>query len=119
MVRHIPATCTNDILLEEWPADGSWDFLYLPLGSGGKSTLGYAFINFVSEMHAAAFYSSWQGRRLLRFDKGRRLNITAADVQGLEANVRQLKKKPANRLRSRQCRPIIIKNGREVSMHEL
>lgn len=66
MVRNIPAECTQEFLLELWPNHGTYDFLYLPRNAGGKSNLGYCFVNFVSEAHAAAFkatpvHLSWGG----------------------------------------------------------
>lgn len=104
--------------MQEWNVDGSWDFLYLPMYSGGKRALGYAFINFVSYAHAAAFYSKWQGRYLSDFRRGRPLNITVAECQGFHENLLHVKQKSAGRLRSRQCRPIVVKGGRVVDMDE-
>lgn len=47
MVRNIPVLYTQEMLLEEWPSDGSWDFLYLPRSNSGagRFNLTYAFIN--------------------------------------------------------------------------
>lgn len=118
MIRNIPADCTIDTLLQAWPMDGSYDFLYLPMSSHGKTNLRYAFINLVTEAHASAFFSQWQSNRLPQLDRGRRLNITVANVQGLEANVQQLKAKPADALRARRCTPIILKEGRQVGLDE-
>lgn len=119
MVRNIPESCTTEMLLEEWPIDGSWDFLYLPMTSGGRAALGYAFVNFTSPAHASAFAACWQGQRLSRFTTGRRLKVTVADVQGFDANVLELKRKPAGRLRARQCGPVIIKDCRRVELSDI
>jgi len=100
-----------------WPVDGSYDFLYLPMQAGGKSTLGYAFINRTSRAHAAAFFSRWQTARLRTFESGRRLKITAADLQGFEANVGQLMVKQSGSLRSRNCRSVVLR-GQEVRFDE-
>lgn len=90
----------NEDLAHEWGLDGSWDFLYVPMYSGGKRALGYAFINFVSEAASAAFYSQWQGRYLPKFQRGRPLNIVVAEMQGFSANLTHVKQKSAGRLRS-------------------
>lgn len=118
MMLNIPVACTSNILLREWFVDGQWDFLYLPMYSGGKRALGYAFVNFTSGSHAAAFYARWQGCFLPEFRKGRPLNITVAEMQGFDANVQHLKEKSAGRLRSRQCRPIILKDGQQLDLDD-
>lgn len=87
MVLSVPTACTREDLASEWGMDGSWDFLYLPMYSGGKRALGYAFINFVSETASADFFSRWQGRHLANFQRGRPLNIVVAELQGFEANL--------------------------------
>lgn len=119
MVLCIPTVCTPEDLAQQWGMDGSWDFLYLPMYSGGKRALGYAFINFVSIAAAAAFTARWQGRRLLRFKQDRPLNIIVAEMQGFWANVFHLKQKSGGRLKSRRCRPIIVREGRRLDMDEV
>jgi len=119
VVRNIPEHYKTEDLVELWPADGTWDFLYLPLRTGGKCNIGFAFINLTSEGHASAFASSWQGKCLPTPGTGRRLKVISAAIQGLEANVAELKKKTAGRMRARKCDPIVIKDGRRVPFSEL
>lgn len=119
MVRNIPMSCTQEMLVEEWPVDGSYDLLYLPRSSGGKANLGYAFINLASSEEARAFYARWHKRRLPLLDTEKHLLISRAEVQGFHANVEQLKKKRAGKMRSRQCKPIIVKDGRVVSLDDV
>lgn len=119
MVRNIPETCTTEMLLEAWPADGTWDFLYLPMSQGGKFSLGYVFINFVSEEHATAFVERWQAEHLPQLATGRRMKVLLADLQGFQANVDMLKRKPAGKMRSRGCAPVIIRNGRRLDLSEV
>lgn len=118
MVRNIPASCTREDLLRDWPIDGSFDFLYLPMSSGGKTTRGYVFINLVSETNAASFRERWHMRRLPHFQRSRRLNVAIADIQGLEENVLRLKEKRAGCLKSRQCKPLIIRDGLILSLDD-
>jgi len=95
MVRNIPVLYTQEMLLEEWPSDGSWDFLYLPRSNSGagRFNLTYAFINFASEAHAVAFKEQWHKKRLASLSSKKALNISFAEVQGFEANLAQLKNK--------------------------
>lgn len=119
MIRNISITLTEEMLLEEWPADGSYDLLYLPRNAGGKANLGYAFVNFTSEAHAAAFRARWQRRRLAQCPGARPLSISRAEVQGFEANIADLKAKPARRMRSRRSKPLIIRDGRWLQLDEV
>lgn len=87
LVLNIPALCTSEALSQKWPMDGTWDFLYLPMYSGGKRSLGYAFINFATAQHAAAFQARWHGCCLPEFRRGRPLQVMAAEIQGFQARV--------------------------------
>eukprot|EP00429_Kryptoperidinium_foliaceum_P046414 CAMPEP_0176104922 /NCGR_PEP_ID=MMETSP0120_2-20121206/52650_1 /TAXON_ID=160619 /ORGANISM="Kryptoperidinium foliaceum, Strain CCMP 1326" /LENGTH=233 /DNA_ID=CAMNT_0017439033 /DNA_START=9 /DNA_END=710 /DNA_ORIENTATION=- len=118
MVRNIPAECTCEDLLREWPVDGSYNLLYLPRRAGGKATLGYAFISFTSGAHAEAFVSHWRSKRLASFPKGRGLNITVAARQGFEENLRQLQEKSSRDMRARCCEVIVVKDGRRITLEE-
>lgn len=95
MVRNVPALYTQELLIQEWPQDGSWDFLYLPRSNSGagRFNLTYAFINFVSEAYAVEFKARWHKKRLACFSSKKALNMSFAEVQGLEANLDQLQRK--------------------------
>jgi len=116
MVRNVPVMYTQEMLLLEWEGAGAYDFLYLP--RTGQTNLSYAFINFVSEAHAMAFKAQWHKKRMAHFTARKPLNISFADVQGLKANLVQLKKKRVRRIEMRQCQPFIIKNGRQLDLTE-
>lgn len=60
MLRNIPQDYDQDALEVELQLTGNFDILYLPRTSGGKANLRYAFVNFVSSGHAAAFRERWQ-----------------------------------------------------------
>lgn len=49
----------------------------------------------------------------------RRLEVLLADLQGFQANVDMLKRKPAGKMRSRGCAPVIIRNGRRLDLSEV
>lgn len=118
MVRNVPVMYTQEMLLQEWPNYGQYNFLYLPRSAAGQSNLSYAFINFVSEAHAQAFKQQWQKKRLTNFTAKKALNISVAEVQGLQANLAQLKKKRVRRIHMRQCQPYIVQNARRVELAE-
>jgi len=119
MIRNIPVTYTQDMLLNDWPSPGGsvYDFLYLPYNFYSQRNLGYAFINFVSEELAMDFHRRWHRKRLSAYSSScKPLNIGIADVQWFEGNVRQLKKKRLNRIKFKECQPILFTNGRRVSL---
>lgn len=122
MIRNIPRQYADEEMLQqEWPAELGYDFLYLPRSRDGKGNLRYAFVNFASESHAAAFRAKWHGNRLARFNEGKNLNISTAAVQGLEANVRYLREKSAEggAKGARLCEPFILSGGRRVRLQDL
>jgi len=118
MVRNIPTEYTEEALLKEWPLDLGFDFFYLPRNNKGKANLGYCFLNFTTEAQAEAFRVRWNKNRLAHYIAPKRLNISLAEVQGLEENVRQLKEKPVGRMKARQCQPIIVRDGRHITLEE-
>jgi len=88
MVRNVPVRYSRALLMKEWPNNGSYDYLYLPLSASGRN-LSYAFINFTSEAHAQAFKEKWQKKRMPLYSSKKALNISAAHLQGLDANLAQ------------------------------
>jgi len=118
MIRNVPLMYTQELLMQEWPSNGTYDFLYLPRTCTEQTNLSYAFINFTTEADAMAFKAKWQKQRLANFSSRKPLNISYADVQGLEANLAQIREKRARRAKGRQCSPLVILNGEEVAFEE-
>jgi len=116
MIRNVPVMYTQAELVEEWSNDGTYDFLYLP--RAGNTNLSYAFVNFTSTAAAEAFQARWQKQRLGKYISQKPLNISFAEVQGLEANLWALRKKRISRLQARKCEPIILIGGRQVPYAE-
>mmetsp|Transcript_64565 Transcript_64565/g.166671 ORF Transcript_64565/g.166671 Transcript_64565/m.166671 type:complete len:291 (-) Transcript_64565:281-1153(-) len=118
MVRNIPVMYTQDMLVSEWKDAGVFDFLYLPRSGDGHTNLTYAFINFVFEQDALAFKEFWHKKRLAELVARKPLNTSFADVQGLNGNLMQLKKKRTRCMEARQCHPLIIKNGCQLTLEQ-
>lgn len=109
MVRNIPRHYTQDMLLQHWPTDGAYDFLYLPPDQRCDANAGYAFINFRSEDLALDFKANWHRRFLGDVAAPQaRLSIIPADIQGLDANLRQLRRKRVCRIAHRGWQPIVL-----------
>jgi hypothetical protein len=118
MIRNVPVMYTRDMLAAEWLNEDTYDFLYLPYCCSSQRNLSYAFLNFTSEAAALTFVQKWQKQRLAHFSSRKPLNISFADVQGLEPNLLELKKKRVHRVKVEQCQPLIFLNGRSVPMSE-
>lgn len=117
MVHNIPSAVTPEQLLEMWPMDGSYDFLYAPGASGGGRLAGFAFLNFASAEWAVAFASRWHGVAWPGLG-GRRLRLARAHVQGLDANVQHLAAKHSRSNKARRCGLIIVEGSRWAIVEE-
>lgn len=118
MIRNIPVMYTQEMLLMEWPYEGTFNFLYLPYDYPRRRNLSYCFVNFETEAAAVAFTERWQKKRLAHFSSRKPLNISFADVQGRYANILQLKKKRVQRVKAMQCQPVLFHNGVRMGLEE-
>jgi len=114
VVRNIPTRYTKEMLLQEWVPDGTFDFFYLPFSFSQRRIAGYLFINFTSNEAALAFFSLWHNRSLHAQQVSTKLNITAAGVQGFEANVRHLINSKIKRIANPKYLPSVFDGVHEV-----
>jgi len=119
MVRNIPLSYTNEMLLEEWPNSGQYDLLYLPFNCALDQNLTYAFINFVHPDDALAFMSRWHKSRLSKHTSRKPLNVSYASVQGRTKNLLQLKRKRVWRIKFREGFPLVFENGHRANLEEV
>jgi len=119
IIRNVPARYTKEMLIREWPADGAYDFLYLPFNFKQKRTAGFAFLNFTSHEAAVAFHRQWHGKPLRDHGTAKNLNISAADVQGLEENVRHLFASNISRVKNIKFLPSVFNGIQEVPFAEV
>jgi hypothetical protein len=119
MISNIPTRCSQGRLLEKWPADGSYDFLYLPCRFGEHKNFGYAFVNFVSHESAKDFYVVWQGKTLGVKSAGNKpLVITWASIQGRDKNIKHSLNRKIKRIRNPQFQPAIFEGTVRVDFNE-
>mmetsp|Transcript_97124 Transcript_97124/g.212283 ORF Transcript_97124/g.212283 Transcript_97124/m.212283 type:complete len:271 (-) Transcript_97124:142-954(-) len=116
MVRNIPVMCSQETLLREWESTRKFNFLYLPRTAGGVTNLSYAFVNFDSEEDAVAFRAAWHKRHLAESTTRKPLNVSFAEVQGLEANLSQLRRKRAKEVEKRLCQPVVRQGGQYMPL---
>ncbi|CAJ1461745.1 unnamed protein product [Effrenium voratum] len=116
MVRNIPVRYTQEMLLKEWPNQGTYDFLYLPICIKKKCNTSFAFINFVTPQHARDFAEKWHHERLLFFSARKPLDISLADLQGLEKNLLQCMNNKTSRIRNVRFQPAVFNGNERVSV---
>mmetsp|Transcript_49838 Transcript_49838/g.160179 ORF Transcript_49838/g.160179 Transcript_49838/m.160179 type:complete len:274 (+) Transcript_49838:118-939(+) len=116
MVRNVPVMYTQEMLLEEWKYAGKFDFLYLPRTANGHTNLSYAFINFASEADAVAFQASWHKKRVAQVTSRKPLIISFAEVQGLQENLTQHRKKRTRCSDPKQCQPLVLVGDQYLSL---
>lgn len=118
MISNIPTRCTQARLLDKWPADGSFDFLYLPCRFGEHKNFGYAFVNFVSHDLATEFYSKWQGKVIGTGAGIKPLVITWASIQGRDQNIKQSLNRKIKRIRNPNFQPAIFEGSIRVDFNK-
>lgn len=98
MLRSMPRNFTRRklmALLDESGYKDKYDFLYLPLDSNTRCSVGYAFVNFDEEHTATAFQQKMRGYAFPGYNdpkdgKKRAMHISIAHLQGVRANLTHL-----------------------------
>mmetsp|Transcript_113806 Transcript_113806/g.226496 ORF Transcript_113806/g.226496 Transcript_113806/m.226496 type:complete len:317 (-) Transcript_113806:146-1096(-) len=111
MIRNLPHDLTQMHLIAELDKNGfeqAYDFLYMPSNFCSGRGKGYAFINFTQQAAARQFVAEWH--KGVRFGAGRDrggLSISAAAVQGREANVKKWDVPRMRRIKNPNFRPLV------------
>lgn len=113
MIRNIPNRYTQRELMQELEEMGfadKFDFLYSPLDKGTMSNVGYAFVNFKTAQWASQCMQAFQSYRFKRHRKtsGKVAAVSAAHLQGLEANLAHYEKTAVNSAKMKQRRPMVL-----------
>jgi len=116
MIRNLPNKYTQQMLLRTLQDSGfrpcsHFDFFYLPMDRGNGANLGYGFVNFVDPVTAGAFASTFQGRRMRRFNSRKTIDVMPALIQGYEANREHYAGTRVVHSDDHQCRPLFLRDG--------
>jgi len=115
MIRNIPNRYSQrDLIaeLEDLGLGGKFNFLYIPLDKGTMANVGYAFVNFINKDWASKCMKAFQEHRFKRHRKtsGKIASVSAAHLQGLEANLAHYERAVVNTAKLKQRRPVVIAN---------
>eukprot|EP00930_Biecheleria_cincta_P027737 TRINITY_DN19423_c0_g1_i1.p1 TRINITY_DN19423_c0_g1~~TRINITY_DN19423_c0_g1_i1.p1 ORF type:complete len:388 (-),score=49.16 TRINITY_DN19423_c0_g1_i1:165-1328(-) len=107
MIRNLPCELSQCQLLRELNVDfqGLYDFCYLPRDFATMKSKGFAFVNFMNPDHAKLFGNMWQGQ--LRLGSATALNVSAADLQGLQNNLNRWAGPRMRRIRNPALKPFV------------
>lgn len=121
MLRNIPNKYTQSDLLEEIDAAGfagTYDFAYLPMDIQNHTNVSYAFINFVADAHASRFHGTFSERRFQTHQSRKISGVSAAHMQGLDANVLHFATKAVTHSKKSLYRPVIVRGGKHLDFDE-
>lgn len=116
LVRNIPARFTQERLLEEWPSDGTIDFLYRPCRED-TGVLGHAFLNFTSNAAAAAFQLKWHGHFFRNHGKGKALDIVGSITQGYTKNLKEALRKINTHIEEDHQLPALFRGSERLDVY--
>lgn len=122
MLRHIPCKYTQGNLLREIDQmgfEGTYDFFYLPMDSLNKTSVGYAFLNFLDAVDAERFTNTFTGHRFIRHQNDKIAEVSPAKIQGLRNNVIHFANSAVVHARNNRCRPIVLQHGIKRDFGEL
>ncbi|CAE8683075.1 unnamed protein product, partial [Polarella glacialis] len=108
VIRNIPARYNQEMLLAEFIPDDGFDFLFLPYSFKDARTMGMAFINFRTHALALAFQKNWHRQYLQDHGRTKHLDVAAATVQGLTANLQQFNTKSIARFQRVGMLPVFL-----------
>jgi len=123
MMRNIPNDYTRELLLkllDDAGFNAAYDLLYLPIDFKSQVGLGYAFINFVSDVEAQRFKQHFQGFKNWSVPSEKVCEISWSDVvQGLHDNVQRYRNSPVMHESVQDAfKPALFQGGGRVDFPE-
>jgi len=108
IIRFIPPKASQDDLMALWPPTWGYNFFHLPHSPKQRRTVGYMFINFISNEAASLFYNQWEGHVFTSQSRTRTLSIHAAHVQGFWPIVEHLRRQGICQMRNDRYLPALF-----------
>lgn len=117
MVRNLAPGLNQSKFIEELQRAGLedlFDFAYLPCRLEGKrESQGFAFVNLTTPAAAEHLRSQWHGETIpgLWAEGGSPINLSLAELQGLEANLKRCENARMSRVRNRRLQPYVARSS--------
>jgi len=118
VVRNIPLDCSAQKLMQEWVPDGSYNLLYVPWDWRVNKSLGYCFMNFVTQEKAIEFWNRWHSARLRCHTGSANLDVALAARQGYEAILWHLRPKVI-RFKNAKLLPVLFQGRTRLNTREV
>lgn len=116
MLRNIPQKYDRETLLDvlnQTGFAGSFDFFYLPIDFSTTNSVGYAFINFISEAELARFRAAYVGKKLSE-ESPKVCEVCDAHLQGKDKNVDFYRNSTVMSMHEKY-HPLLFENGARVT----
>jgi hypothetical protein len=111
MIRNVPNKYTPKQLVEDFLAagfKGAMRFFYMPFDLDTGYNLGFAFADFINNAELERFKALFDGVKLPNHKSHKICEISAARIQGLQANLDHLSKGQAVRSLPDEFKPIVF-----------
>lgn len=119
-IRGIPSHYDQEMLLDHWVPDGTFDLMYMPYNVQTHTSSEYVVMNFVSRELALRFRERWHGRELDPGSGAQALEVSWARAQGLTANLVQAKRGKIDRIRNPKFQPMVFEGQHRMDfLHAL
>jgi hypothetical protein len=113
MIRNLPTFLLQAELTRELDRcgfAGAYDFCYLPCDGSLRRSKGFAFVNFLQPEFAAKIRAEWHGSTHFQIEdkRGSPLDVTAAHIQGYEANCALARSPHFCKIRNKNFRRLVV-----------
>lgn len=115
MLRNIPQRYDREALIDVLDRSGfggSYDFFYLPIDFHTTNSVGYAFINFISEAELTRFRAAYVGKKLSE-ESPKVCEVCDAKLQGKSRNVEFYRNSTVMGM-DENYHPVLFENGVRV-----
>lgn len=115
IMQKLPVVFSRAMLVELLDAEGfegSYDFIYMPIGFKSLVAVGYAFINFVSNEEAERFQAKFQGFSQWPVSSENICEVKWSETQGLVAHIDRYRSSPLmHEGVADECKPAVFAGG--------
>eukprot|EP00747_Dinoflagellata_sp_TGD_P098770 gnl/TRDRNA2_/TRDRNA2_167545_c2_seq1.p1 gnl/TRDRNA2_/TRDRNA2_167545_c2~~gnl/TRDRNA2_/TRDRNA2_167545_c2_seq1.p1 ORF type:complete len:343 (+),score=55.55 gnl/TRDRNA2_/TRDRNA2_167545_c2_seq1:73-1101(+) len=122
MLRNIPNRYTQATLLQEIDKLGfefAYDFFYLPMDTHNRTNVGYAFINFCTNVDYRKFTDRFTNYKFKTHPSGKIAKVSPAHMQGFRENILHFSNRAVTLSTKPEYRPVVVCGGLRRDLGEV